>query len=126
MRIIKQLPIVIALALLGLADFVLADIPPVGSVPDTVVVVSGAASELNCSEVTAEHARSLADKASREGSYQRAGACYLASGDKALADQAFIKALAPSSRDTSRRLASNLDQVKAQAHQLTAAFHHRQ
>jgi phage-related minor tail protein len=114
MRIVKQLQTLVALALLGTADVALAD--------DTVVIVGKAAT---CSEAAPDHARLLADQASHDGAYQRAGECYLAAGEQALADQAFVKASAQLSGDTTRRLASNLSDVKAQARQMKEAFRHR-
>jgi hypothetical protein len=118
MRIVKQLQTLVALALLGSAGVALAD--------DTVVIVGQAAT---CSEAAPESARLLADRASHDGAYQRAGECYLAAGEHALADHAFVKASAQVSGDTTRRLASNLNDVKAdvkaQARQMKEAFRHR-
>jgi hypothetical protein len=42
-----------------------------------------------------------------------------------MADQAFIKASAQNRVDTSRKLAANLNDVKAQARQMKEAFRHR-
>ena len=106
-----------ALALLSTVGTARADIQ------DTVVVVRAA--EL-CGEVSPELARGLADKASRDGDYQRAGQCYLAAGQEAVADQAFIKASTRQGKsETSKRLASNLTDLKASAHQMKLAFQHR-
>jgi hypothetical protein len=105
------------LALLGAAGTAAAD------VQDTVVVVGAAES---CSDATPEHARWLADKASRDGDYQRAGECYLAGGQRSLADQAFVKAASTQSKtDTSKRLASNLSDFKASARQMKQALQHK-
>jgi hypothetical protein len=119
MRIIKQARMLLGLALLSAAGVAVAD------VQETVVVVGGAQNAANCNEATAERARWLADKASQDGAYQRAGECYLIAGQHALADQAFVKASLQSKDDTSRRLASNLNDVKAQARQMKQAFQHR-
>jgi hypothetical protein len=135
MRIVKQVRILLALAALGVAGVSLADVPAAdapkadpavntGKVV-TVVIVGTDEDTWNCSEATVERARWLADKASRDGEYKRAGECYLAAGEPALADGAFMKAIGPSSADTSRKLAANLDQVKAQARQLKLAFQRR-
>ena len=120
MLIIKQARMLVGLALLGMGGMAVAD------VQETVVVV-GTPTEtaMNCSEATPERARLLADKASQDGAYQRAGECYLVAGQANLADQAFVKASAQSKDDTSRRLASNLNDVKAQARQMKQAFQHR-
>ena len=129
---VEQVKIVVGLALLWAASFALADAPKIDSpataaTPETVVVVEA---NWNCGEVSAERARSLADKASQDGAYQRAGECYLAAGENALADQAFVRAAsAQASGDTSRRLAANLNDVKAdvkaQARQMKLAFQRR-
>jgi len=113
MQILKQVQLLIAVALLGGANVALAE--------DTVIIVGP---EI-CTEAAPEHARSLADKASRDGAYQRAGECYLAAGEHALANEAFVKASAQMSGDTSRRLASNLNDVKVQARQMKEAFRRR-
>ena len=128
---VEQVKIVVGLALLWAASFALADAPKIDSpataaTPETVVVVEAS---WNCGEVSAERARSLADKASQDGAYQRAGECYLAAGEDALANQAFVRASAQASGDTSRRLAANLNDVKAdvkaQARQMKLAFQRR-
>jgi hypothetical protein len=118
MRIIKQARMWVGLVLLGAAGVAVAD------VQETVVVVRDAQTA-NCGEATPERARWLADEASRGGAYQRAGECYLAAGQQSLADQAFVKASVQSKGDTSRRLASNLNDFKAQARQMKQAFQHR-
>ena len=127
MRIVKQVQILVGLALLGAASFALADVPkadsPASAATSETVVVVG--TTWNCSEVSAERARSYADKASQDGAYQRAGECYLAAGEHALANQAFAKASAQTSGDTSRKLAANLSDLKAQARQMKQAFQRR-
>jgi hypothetical protein len=127
MWIVKQVQILVGLALLGAASFALAAVPTADSpasaaTPETVVVVG---TTWNCSEASTERARSLADKASQDGAYQRAGECYLAAGEHALANQAFAKASAQTSGDTSRKLAANLSDLKAQARQMKQAFQRR-
>jgi hypothetical protein len=129
MRIVKQAVILVGLAL-GAASFALADAPKADSPantasPETVVIVETAQSAWNCNEATPERARWLGDKASQDGAYQRAGECYLAAGEHALANQAFVKASAQMSGDTSRRLAANLSDFKAQARQMKQAFQRR-
>lgn len=119
MRIIKQARMLVGLALLGAAGMAVAD------VQETVLVVGEAQTAANCNEATPERARWLADKASQDGAWQRAGECYLIAGQQSLADQAFVKASVQSKEDTSRRLASNLNDVKAQARQIKQAFQHR-
>lgn len=128
---VEQVKIMVGLALLWAASFALADAPKVDSpataaTPETVVVVEA---NWNCGEVSAERARSLADKASQDGAYQRAGECYLAAGENALANQAFVRASAQATGDSSRRLAANLNDVKAdvkaQARQMKLAFQRR-
>ncbi len=125
MRVVGQVRILMGLALLASAGIVLSDVPEPDSAQDTVVVVGPAQGAWRCEEATPERARWLADKASRDGAFQRAGECYLVAGEQSLADQAFVKAAARTSPDTSRRLAANLDEVKAQARQVKDAFRHR-
>ncbi len=108
--------ILMALALLGAAGTAAAD------VQETVLVVGA---PQTCNESTPEHARWIADRASHDGEYRRAGECYLAAGEHSLADQAFVKASAQSKGDTSRRLAANLSDLKASARQMKQAFQHR-
>lgn len=128
---VEQVKILVGLAFLWAASFALADAPKTDSpataaAPEAVVVVE---TSWNCGEVSAERARSLADKASQDGAYQRAGECYLAAGEHALANQAFVRASAQAGGDTSRRLAVNLNDVKAdfkaQARQMKQAFQRR-
>ncbi|MFL6600109.1 MAG: hypothetical protein ACJ8R9_02125 [Steroidobacteraceae bacterium] len=121
MRFVKQVRILAGLALAGAASITLADT----ATPETVVVEGTAQGAWNCNEATAERARSLGDKASQDGAYQRAGECYLIAGEHALANQAFARASAQASGDTSRRLAANLSDVKAQARQMKQAFQRR-
>jgi len=128
---VKQAQILAGLALLGVAGFALAEVPATDASrsPETVVVLGTTEGNWNCNEATPEHARWLADKASQDRAFQRAGECYLAAGEQALANQAFMKASAQASGDASRRLASNLGDVKAdvkaQAKQMKAAFQRR-
>jgi hypothetical protein len=119
MRIIKQTRVLAALVLLGAGGSVVA------GVQDSVVVASAPQATQSCGDSTPERARLLADKASQDGAYQRAGECYLIAGQQSLADQAFVKASAQTKEDTSRRLASNLNDFKTQARQLKQAFQHR-
>ena len=92
---------------------------------ETVVVLGTLNGASACKDETPEHARGLAEKAWQDGAYQRAGECYIVAGDHALANEAFVRASAQSSGDTSRRLASNLNDVKAQARQMKQAFQRR-
>jgi hypothetical protein len=127
-RIGKHAGILAGLAVLGAWGVAMADAPKsavVATGTDTVVVVGASEDTWNCNEASAGRARWLADKASRDGAYKRAGECYLAAGEPALADEAFVKALGPASADTSRQMAANRDQVKAQARQLKLAFQHK-
>jgi hypothetical protein len=115
LRVMRTL--LVALALLGAAGTAAAD------VQDTVVVVGATEA---CGDATPERARWLADRASRDGDHQRAGECYLAAGQRSLADQSFVRAASVQSKtDTSRRLASNLSDFKASTRQLKQAFQHR-
>jgi hypothetical protein len=126
MRVFEQARIVLGLALLSGAGGAFADVSkedtPAASTPETILIVGDAE---KCEAGAPDRARRLAESASKAAAYQRAGECYLAAGEHALADQAFVKAAAQASPDTSRRLAANLDEVKAQARQVKAAFRRR-
>ncbi len=124
MWINEHAPWLAGLATAFIASWALADVPKTDG-QETVVVVAGSDAALACKEATPERARSIADKAWQDGAYQRAGECYIAAGEHALANEAFVKASAQSSGDTSRRLASNLNDVKAQARQMKQAFQRR-
>jgi hypothetical protein len=69
-----------------------------------------------------EQARVLGDALFEQGAYQRAGECYEAAGDHALANKAFLKAVAPRSAATKRQLSEQRDQAKALFHQVQQAF----
>lgn len=127
MLVLKTVGIAVALALANIGGFALADIPGTDSAAasETVVVEGTAQGGWNCAEATAERARWLADKASQDGAYQRAGECYLVAGERALANQAFARASVQASTNTSHRLAANLNDVKAQVRQMKQAFQHR-
>ena len=75
-----------------------------------------------CPAATADQAHWLGDALFEQGAYQRAGACYLAAGDSALANQAFLKAVAPASAATARQLSDQRDQAKALLRQVQQAF----
>ena len=127
MSVVKTVGILVALALMSIGSFALADVPGTDSAAasEKVVVEGTAQGAWNCTEATTERARWLADKAFQDAAYQRAGECYVAAGEHALANQAFAKASAQASVDTSHRLAANLNDVKAQARQMKRAFQHR-
>jgi hypothetical protein len=111
------------LALLTNAGLALAEVPGNPSSATTVVIESSGT--WNCQDADASRARWLAQQASKEGAFQRAGECYLAAGERALADRSFVQAAAHSTPETSRRLAANLVEVKAQARQVKDAFRRR-
>jgi hypothetical protein len=120
MRILRPAQILIAIAAFAACSVALAESPSAGA--DAVVIVGTKEDTWNCTGASIARARWLADKASRDGDYQRAGECYLAAGEPALADQAFVKAVGPAGTDTSKKLAANAEQVKAQARQIKLAF----
>jgi hypothetical protein len=124
MGIFKLAPLLAGLVAMGIASWALADVPRTDGA-ETVVVLGASNGALACKDETPEHARGLAEKAWQDGAYQRAGECYVVAGDHALANEAFVKASAQSGGDTSRRLASNLNDVKAQARQMKQAFQRR-
>jgi hypothetical protein len=120
-RIGKRMQALVGLTLLGAASFALAE----DTTAETVVVLGASDSASNCKEATPERARWLANKASQEGAYQRAGECYLVAGEESLANESFVKASTQTSGDTSRKLAANLNDLKAHARQMKQAFQRR-
>jgi hypothetical protein len=76
----------------------------------------------HCAVSTQEQARQLADVLFGQGAYQRAGECYQAAGQLALADKAFLKAVGPESAATARQLSDQRDQAKALLHKVQQAF----
>jgi hypothetical protein len=123
MRVIGRVWVSICLAVPGSAGIAAAGVP--GDSSTATVVVIESSGTWNCHDADALRARWLAEQAWKEGAFQRAGECYLAAGEQALADQAFVKAAVRSTPDTSRRLAANLDEVKAQARQMKDALRRR-
>jgi hypothetical protein len=75
-----------------------------------------------CSAPSALHARALADEASRTGEHHRAAVCYLEAGDALEADRAFAKAFAVAQATSTKRASATLDEAKAQARRVRAAF----
>jgi len=75
-----------------------------------------------CAGTTQQQARGLGDVLFEQGAYQRAGQCYQAAGEYALANEAFLKAVGPQSAATARRLSDQRDQSKALFHQVQQAF----
>ena len=77
----------------------------------------------HCPVSTQEQARWLADVLFEQGAYQRAGECYQAAGEHALADRAFVKAVDAESAATGRQLSDQRDQAKALLRKVQQAFH---
>jgi len=98
--------------LLATAHLVLAD-PAVAGCP-------------HCPAAFQAQARWLADVLFDQGAYQRAGACYEAAEDYALANRASVKALGPESAATARQLSEQRDRGKALLQQMQQALsgHH--
>jgi hypothetical protein len=75
-----------------------------------------------CPVLTQEQARWLGDVLFEQGAYQRAGECYQAAGEFALANRAFFKAVRPESAVTARELAEQREQAKTMVRKLQQAF----
>lgn len=75
-----------------------------------------------CPVATREQARSLGDALFAQGAYQRAGECYQAAGELALANQAFLEAVGPESTVARRRLSEQGEQAKGLLRQVQHAF----
>ena len=91
-----------------------------------LVLADPAIEERQGCPVASEQSHSLADRLSQQGSYQAAGACYLAAGDYDRANRAFVKAVGPVSASTARQLSDQGEQAKTLLHnlQLAVASHH--
>jgi hypothetical protein len=127
MRIIPRQWLLIGLAIL--ANTGAAQGEDLKSCPSSMAATSTLAvdamtptAELRCTAASAQRAREIAEQAWQDGSYQLAGECYLAAGEPAMADRAFLKAVAPLAAVTSQRVAENGDQVKAQLRQWKQAL----
>src|ERR1700757_49870 len=68
-----------------------------------------------------EEAHWLGDVLFEQGAYQRAGECYQAAGELALANRAFFKAVGPESTATAQRLSDQRDQAKTMLQNIHAA-----
>lgn len=73
-----------------------------------------------------EEAHSLGDRFFAQGSYRAAGACYLAAGDYARANRAFVQDVGPASAATARQLSDQGQQAKTMLRNFQVAFssHH--
>ncbi len=76
-----------------------------------------------CPAADAQKAHSLADALVQQGDYEHANDCYRAAGDYNRAHWASLKALGAQTASTSRALADNRDEAKAQVRHLQQAFH---
>ena len=118
MRIIPKQLLLIGLVILASTGAAQGEDPK--SYPPSTASTSSPAvgvaptAELRCVATSPQRAREIAEQAWQDGSYQLAGECYLAAGEPAMADRAFLKAVAPQAAATSQRVAENGDQVKAQ------------
>jgi hypothetical protein len=77
---------------------------------------------VGCPVASQEQSRSLGEVLFEQGDYQRAGECYQAAGEYALANRAFLKAVEPQSAATARQLSDQRDQAKAMLHKVQQAF----
>ena len=75
-----------------------------------------------CPAPTREQAHTLADSYFEQGAYQRAGACYEAAGEYALANRAYVHAVGPESTVTRQRAAEQGEQAKALLRQVRLAL----
>ena len=76
-----------------------------------------------CPVTTQAEARELGDRLFEEGAYQSAGECYQAAGEYALANRAFVKAVAPQSTATASQLSEQRDRAKMMLRRVELGFH---
>jgi hypothetical protein len=79
-------------------------------------------SHADCPVSTQQEARRLGDALFEQGAYQRAGECYQAAGEYALANRAFVNAVGPQSAVTARQLSEQKDQAKTMLRKVQLAF----
>jgi hypothetical protein len=75
-----------------------------------------------CPVSSQAEARRLGDALFEQGAYQRAGECYEAASEYALANRAFVKAVGPESAVTAHQLADRRDQAKTMLRNVQQAF----
>ena len=80
------------------------------------------AGHAGCPAASEEQSRNLGAVLFEQGDYQRAGECYQAAGEYALANQAFLRAVEPESAATARQLSDQRDQAKTMLHKVQQAF----
>jgi hypothetical protein len=77
----------------------------------------------DCPASSLEQARSLGDELFEQGDFRRAGNCYQAAGEYALANRAFFKAVEPESAATAQQLSDQTDHAKMLLRTVGRAFH---
>jgi hypothetical protein len=77
---------------------------------------------LRCPVSAPAQARARGDLLYEQGAYRRAGECYQAAGEFALANRAFFKALGPESALTGRRLSDQRNQARSMLRNVQQAF----
>jgi len=75
-----------------------------------------------CPVSAQEQARALGDELFEQGAYQRAGECYQAANEYALANRAFLRAVQPQSAATARQLSDQRDQAITMLRKIQQAF----
>jgi hypothetical protein len=96
----------------------------IGALTGSPLAIADPAAEVHqhCGVSDRAQARWLGDALFEQGAYQRAGECYQAAGEYALADRAFLKAVGPQSAVTARELTGQRDQAKGLLRQVKQAF----
>jgi len=93
-----------------------------GGAPFAVADPAALAERQGCPASTREQALALGDQLRKDGVYQRAGECYEAAGEYALANRTFLDALEPEGKATAQQLSGQRDQAKTLLHQVQQAF----
>jgi hypothetical protein len=99
----------------------LAFIPLLAAAP-LALADSSLEADQHCPAATTEQARLLGDQFLDQGVYQRAGECYQAAGEYALANSAFLNAVEPRSKATVSELSDQRSQTKTLLRQVQQAF----
>jgi hypothetical protein len=117
-RAIVLRPDVRGLSIMGLSLLLAAAAP--------LAIADPAIEEHDGCPVSSEEAHSLGDRLFEQGSYRAAGGCYLAAGDYARANRAFVKDVGRASTATAHHLSDQGEQAKTLLRNVQLAFgsHH--
>jgi hypothetical protein len=86
------------------------------------VTVTATRASMECTGLSVDEARRMAQQATRDGAHRKAAECFRAAGDLARANRAQIRASADSGAAATRQVNVNVATAKEQARRIRAAF----